>query len=63
MMRDITAQIQVNQITDRGEPDQGAFDHPAFFAQLDAEGYCGFVLGKYKPRGTTADGLGWIAAE
>ena len=62
-MRDITAHIQVAQITDRGEPDQGAFDYPAFFAQLDAEGYAGFVSGEYKPRGTTADGLGWIAAE
>ena len=62
-MRDITAHIQVAQITDRGEPDQGAFDYPAFFAQLDAEGYAGFVSGEYRPRGTTAEGLGWIAAE
>lgn len=62
-MRDITAHIQVAQITDRGEPDQGAFDYPAFFAQLDAEGYAGFVSGEYKPRDATADGLGWIAAE
>ena len=62
-VRDITAHIQVAQITDRGEPDQGAFDYPAFFAQLDAEGYAGFVSGEYRPRGTTAEGLGWIAAE
>ena len=37
-------------------------DYPAFFAQLDAEGYAGFVSGEYKPRGATADGLGWIVA-
>lgn len=58
MTRDTTAHIQVTQITDRGEPDQGAFDYPAFSAQLDAESYCGFVSDEYKPRGTTADGLG-----
>jgi len=59
-VRDITAHIQVAQITDRGEPDRGAFDFPAFFAQLDAEGYDGWVSGEYAPRKTTEAGLDWI---
>lgn len=62
-VRDITAHIQVAQISDRGEPDQGAFGYPSFFAQLDAAGYAGFVSGEYRPRGTTAEGLDCIAAE
>lgn len=60
-MRDITAHIQVAQITDRGEPDQGAIDYPAFFRRLDAEGYQGWVAGEYKPRAVTEEGLSWIA--
>ncbi|MEJ8561397.1 TIM barrel protein [Yoonia sp. GPGPB17] len=60
-MRDVTAHIQVAQIPDRGEPDQGEVDYPAFFESLDAQGYQGWVAGEYKPRAATADGLGWIA--
>ncbi len=59
-MRDITAHVQVAQMPQRSEPDQGEIDFPAFFAQLDAQGYAGWVSGEYKPRKTTADGLGWI---
>ncbi|WP_333714716.1 hydroxypyruvate isomerase family protein [Yoonia sp.] len=59
-MREVTAHVQVAQITDRGEPDRQAFDYPAFFDQLDAEGYSGWVSGEYKPRRTTEEGLGWI---
>jgi len=61
-MRDITVHVQVAQMPDRGEPDQGEIDYPAFFAQLDAEGYAGWVAGEYKPRSTTAAGVGWINA-
>ncbi|MDP5085071.1 MAG: TIM barrel protein [Yoonia sp.] len=60
-VRDITAHVQVAQMPDRGEPDQGEIDYPAFFAALDAQGYAGWVSGEYKPRKTTGDGLGWIA--
>jgi hydroxypyruvate isomerase len=60
-MRDITAHVQVAQIPDRGEPDQGEVDYPAFFADLDARGYKGWVAGEYKPRDTTTDGLAWIS--
>lgn len=60
-MRDITAHVQVAQMPDRGEPDQGEIDYPAFFALLDAQGYAGWVSGEYKPRQTTEEGLGWLA--
>ncbi len=60
-MRDITAHVQIAQMPNRDEPDQGEIDYPAFFAMLDAQGYDGWVAGEYKPRGTTAAGLGWLA--
>lgn len=58
-MRDITTHVQVAQTPDRGEPDKGEIDYPAFFAQLDAEGYTGWISGEYKPRTETIGGLGW----
>lgn len=60
-MRDITAHVQVAQMPDRSEPDQGQIDFPAFFAGLDAQGYEGWVAGEYKPRVTTQAGVGWAA--
>lgn len=59
-MRDISVHIQVAQMPDRGEPDRGEIDYPAFFAQLDEEGYSGWVSGEYKPRQTTQAGLDWL---
>jgi hydroxypyruvate isomerase len=60
-VRDITVHVQVAQMPDRGEPDQGEIDYPTFFAALDDAGYAGWVAGEYKPRQTTVDGLGWLA--
>lgn len=59
-MRDITVHLQVAQMPNRDEPDQGEIDYPVFFADLDATGYRGWVAGEYKPRETTEKGLGWI---
>jgi len=59
-MRDITVHVQVAQTPDRGEPDQGEVDYPAFFAALDADGYAGWVAGEYMPRGITGEGLAWV---
>lgn len=59
-VRDVTVHVQVAQMPDRGEPDQGEIDYPAFFAALDAAGYSGWVAGEYKPRQTTVDDLGWL---
>ena len=61
-MRDITSHVQVAQMPNRGEPDQGEIHYPAFFALLKAQNYDGWVSGEYKPRGTTIEGLGWIGA-
>ena len=58
-MRNITAHVQVAQMPDRSEPDQGQIDYPAFFADLDAQGYKGWVAGEYKPRTSTLAGVGW----
>ncbi len=52
--------VQVGGLPDRHEPLAGEIDYPAFFRQLDAEGYAGWVSGEYNPAGRTADGLGWI---
>ncbi|MEL7178348.1 MAG: TIM barrel protein [Pseudomonadota bacterium] len=60
-MRDVTAHVQVAQMPDRDEPGPGAIDYVAFFADLDAQGYHGWVAGEYKPRADTIDGLAWIA--
>ena len=62
VMRDITAHVQVAQMPDRSEPDRGEIDFPAFFAELDAQGYGGWVSGEYKPRHATVDGLSWLKA-
>ncbi len=55
-----TRHIQVASAEGRHEPHKGAIDYPAFFAQLDAQGYAGHVSGEYFPAGSTTDGLDWI---
>lgn len=60
-MRDLAVHVQVAQTPGRSEPDQGEIDYPAFFAQLDDDGYQGWVSGEYKPATTTMAGLDWMA--
>jgi len=55
------AHVQIAGAPGRNEPDGGEIDYPAFFAALDREGYDGWVSAEYRPRGTTEDGLGWLA--
>ena len=59
--RHLTQHIQVAGTPGRHEPQNCDIDYPAFFADLDATGYSGFVSGEYHPLGATADGLNWIA--
>jgi hydroxypyruvate isomerase len=59
--RDRVAHIQVAQTPHRTEPTMGEIDYPAFFAQLDADRYAGWVSGEYEPAGKTHLGLGWAA--
>lgn len=55
------AHVQVAGCPERHEPDAGALDVRAAFAQLDADGYAGYAGLEYKPRATTAAGLAWTA--
>ena len=61
MCRSRTVHVQVADPEGRHEPVKGVIDYPAFFAQLDAEGYAGYVSGEYTPLDRTEDGLSWIA--
>ena len=58
--REIVRHVQIGGIPGRHEPMGGDFDYPAFFAQLDAEGYLGYVSGEYNPKARTAEGLDWL---
>ena len=58
--RDRVVHIQVSDPDGRHEPSDKTIDYPAFFTQLDTEGYAGHVSGEYNPRNRTEDGLGWI---
>ncbi|MDA5093564.1 TIM barrel protein [Aliiroseovarius sp. KMU-50] len=60
--RHLVRHIQIGGIPDRHEPIRGEFDYPAWFRQLDLEGYNGWVSGEYHPRGRTSSGLGWMSA-
>ncbi|WP_133487255.1 hydroxypyruvate isomerase family protein [Aliiroseovarius marinus] len=59
-VKHLTRHIQVGGIPDRHEPEAGVIDYPAWFRQLDDEGYAGWVSGEYHPAGRTEDGLSWI---
>ncbi len=52
--------VQVADPVGRHEPSSQTIDYPAFFNQLDAEGYAGYVSGEYTPRARTEDGLAWM---
>ncbi|WP_348532935.1 2-oxo-tetronate isomerase [Modicisalibacter radicis] len=54
--------IQIASVPERHEPDTGEVNYPWIFAQLDAEGFDGWVGCEYKPRAGTQAGLGWLEA-
>ncbi len=56
----LVAHVQVAQVPDRSEPAGAGVDYAALFTQMDADGYGGWVSGEYRPKATTAAGLGWI---
>lgn len=45
----------------RGEPGSGEINYRFLFKAIDALGYDGWIGCEYKPRTTTAEGLGWIS--
>jgi hydroxypyruvate isomerase len=55
------AHVQIAGCPDRHEPDSGELDIAQVFAQLDADGYAGWIGLEYKPRTTTLAGIGWAA--
>lgn len=57
----ITSHVQIAGNPDRNEPDIGEVNHLYLLDVLDRLGYKGHVGLEYKPRTTTAAGLGWAA--
>lgn len=58
----IIRHVQIAGVPGRNEPDSTQeINFPALFALLDSLGYTGWVSGEYRPRGSTAAGLGWAA--
>ncbi len=56
----ITGHVQVASVPGRHEPDGEELNWPYLFGELDRLGYEGFVGCEYRPRGATAEGLGWF---
>jgi hydroxypyruvate isomerase len=57
------AQIPHMQLADnpgRNEPGSGEINYPFLFDFIDRAGYTGWIGCEYKPKTTTAAGLGWI---
>ncbi|WP_106477367.1 2-oxo-tetronate isomerase [Phytohalomonas tamaricis] len=59
--RDTVGHIQIAGVPERHEPDSGEVNYAWLFAQLDAQGYDGWIGCEYKPRGETVAGLDWFA--
>lgn len=57
---DITGHIQIAGVPERHEPDIGEINYPYLFDVIDQTGYDGWIGCEYRPRGETADGLGWL---
>ncbi|MBI2720448.1 MAG: hydroxypyruvate isomerase [Rhizobiales bacterium] len=54
------AHIQIAGNPNRTEPDEGEINYAYLFTLLDHLGYTGWIGAEYKPRATTAEGLGWL---
>jgi hydroxypyruvate isomerase len=57
---DITGHIQIAGVPERHEPDVGEINYPYLFDVIDQTGYDGWIGCEYRPKGETADGLGWL---
>ncbi|APG94322.1 hydroxypyruvate isomerase [Sinorhizobium americanum] len=60
---DRIAHIQLADNPGRNEPGTGEINYPFVYDALKAAGYEGWIGCEYKPRTTTAEGLGWLGAE
>jgi hydroxypyruvate isomerase len=52
--------IQISGVPGRSEPDSGELNHREVLAGIDRLGWKGFIGCEYRPRTTTAEGLGWM---
>lgn len=55
------AHVQIADNPGRNEPGTGEINYDFMFRKLDEIGYAGWVGCEYKPKGTTQEGLGWLA--
>ena len=55
------AHMQLADNPGRNEPGSGEINYPYLFRHLDALGYRGWIGCEYKPKTSTAAGLGWMA--
>jgi hydroxypyruvate isomerase len=58
---DRIAHVQLADNPGRNEPGTGEINYPFLFRTLDEIGYRGWIGCEYKPKTTTAEGLGWYA--
>lgn len=54
--------VQFAAVPDRGEPDAGSVDFARLLPEIVARGYAGYFGAEYRPRRSTDEGLGWLAA-
>jgi hydroxypyruvate isomerase len=57
------AHVQLADNPGRHEPGTGEINYPFVFDALRTAGYDGWIGCEYKPRATTAEGLGWLGVE
>jgi 2-dehydrotetronate isomerase len=58
----IIGHVQFAAVPDRREPDHGVIDYAALLPRIARAGYAGYFGAEYWPRGTTDEGLSWLAA-
>jgi hydroxypyruvate isomerase len=54
--------VQLADNPGRNEPGTGEINYPFLFDHFDRIGYTGWIGCEYKPKTTTAEGLGWFTA-
>lgn len=53
--------VQIAGVPVRGEPDKGELNYVEVLRELNNLGWQGYVGAEYKPTGTSAESLGWLA--
>lgn len=57
----VIGHVQIAAVPDRGEPDDGEVAFGPLLRHIRNSGYAGWIGAEYRPRGTTAEGLGWLS--